>query len=274
MKNILCVDLEDWYNANLMEIDKNVEIQERVTINTYRLLEIFEESNVKATFFVLASIAEKHPNLILEIKKKGHEIASHGYGHELIYSQSKEQFREDIKNSKKILEDIIDEPILGYRAPSWSITEKSLWALEILQQEGFKYDSSIFPFKNFLYGIKNAPRYAYNSNVYNKNSNLMEIPPSTIKFMKFNIPFSGGFYFRFLPYCIIDFFIKLINSYKQPVIVYIHPWEIDKNQPKLKLSPIAHFIQYYGIRRCEKKLKKLVKRYSFMTMRDYFFDNN
>lgn len=266
MNNILCVDLEDWYNANLAcGIDKSCQ-ESRVVDNTKILLDIFKNAHVHCTFFVLGSVAEKFPELIMRIKSEGHEIASHGYAHQLIYTQTKEEFREDIQKSKKILEKIINYPVESYRAPSWSIREDSFWALEVLQEEGFKNDSSIFPFKNFLYGVSNAPRFIYSSKRYNSNSNLKEFPPSTIRFMGINIPFSGGFYFRFLPFWFISKCIKINNKKGHECILYIHPWEIDSNTPRIKLPLKNRFIQYWGIKNCKNKLIKLVHSFNFVPM--------
>ena len=263
MQNFFCIDLEDWYNANLVQCDANTNLEPRVVENTNALLALLERYEVKATFFVLSSIAESYPDLIKLIEEKGHEIASHGYSHQLIYTQTQDEFRADIRRAKRILDEICSLPVIGYRAPSWSITEQSLWALQILHEEGFSFDSSIFPFKNFLYGIANAPRFPYRTTLYNEEADMLEIPPSTIRIAKINFPFSGGFYFRVLPYQIIRYCIKRLNKQGHPVAMYIHPWEIDPNTPKLKLSFRDLFIQYYGISGCSKKLEKLFREFSF-----------
>lgn len=268
MKNILCVDLEDWYNANLASGIDKLHAESRVVKNTKTLLKIFKKARIHCTFFVLGSIAEKFPELILDIKKEGHEIASHGYAHQLVYTQNEEEFRQDIKKSKLIIENIINEPVESYRAPSWSIREDSFWALKILQEEGFKNDSSIFPFKNFLYGVSNAPRFVYSTKKYNSGSGLKEYPPSTIRIMGMNIPFSGGFYFRALPFWFIKLCIGIINKKGHACIMYIHPWEIDSNTPRIKLSMRDSLIQYWGINRCKNKLIKLVHSFEFVSMHE------
>lgn len=266
MKNVMCVDLEDWYNANLavgIDLDK---AESRVVKNVEALLEIFQMTATKCTFFVLGSIAEKYPKLISKIVEEGHEVASHGYAHQLVYSQKPDEFREDIKKAKDILEGITNIPVNSYRAPSWSIREDSFWALEILQEEGFKNDSSIFPFKNFLYGVSHAPRFVYSTEKYNKKSHLNEFPPSTIKVLGITVPYAGGFYFRALPLWFIKRCIKINNKKGHASIMYIHPWEIDANTPRIKLGLRDSLIQYWGISGCKKKLIKLLNTFEFTNM--------
>lgn len=270
MKNVMCVDLEDWYNTNLViGIDEDY-AESRVENNVKKLLSIFKKTHTRCTFFVLGSIAEKFPELIKTIKKEGHEIASHGYAHKLVYTQKPDEFREDLRKSKKIIEEITNFPIISYRAPSWSINEDSFWALQILQEEGFKNDSSIFPFKTFLYGVANAPRFVYSSDKWNIQSTLREFPPSTFRFAGINIPYSGGFYFRLLPFWFIRFCIKVNQRKGHPSIMYIHPWEIDVKTPKIKLNFKDALIQYYGISSCEKKLVKLLNSFEFTSI-DHLF---
>lgn len=275
MKNIFTIDTEDWFHANYEEelIAHNREACSTVEANVDRYLELFSQYNVKATFFVLGFVADKHPDLIRKIAGEGHEIASHGYAHQLVYTQTADEFREDVRKSKTLLEDLTGEEVSGYRAPSWSITEKSLWAIEILEKEGFVYSSSIFPTQNFLYGIPYAPRFIHDSSVYGfSDLKIMHIPPATRKcalIKKGGIPFSGGAYFRLFPAGLINLWTKKINEKeKEPVVFYLHPREIDPRQPRLKLKFIDYCIHYYGIRGCEKKLKKVLGRYEFITMRE------
>lgn len=266
MKNVMCVDLEDWYNANLaVGIDPN-KAESRVVKNTEVLLEMFRVTHTKCTFFVLGSIAEKYPELVQKIMEEGHEVASHGYAHQLVYQQTPDEFREDIRKAKNILESITNTSVTGYRAPSWSIREDSFWALEILQEEGFKNDSSIFPFRNFLYGVSHAPRFVYSTEKYNSNSRLNEFPPSTIKVLGITVPYAGGFYFRALPLWFIKACIKINNKKGHVSIMYIHPWEIDEHTPRIKLRFRDKLIQYWGISGCKKKLMKLLKSFEFTNM--------
>ncbi len=276
MKNIFTIDTEDWFHANyednLFQNDSN--IRSTVEENTQVYLDILEKNNAKATFFILGFVAEEHPELVKRIAYMGHEVASHGYGHQLVYKQTPNEFREDVYRSKCMLEDLIGKQVLGYRAPSWSITEKSFWALGILNQLGFKYDSSIFPFKNFLYGVDGAPRFAYKANKYCEQAGeLLEVPPSTVRIPRLNIPFSGGFYFRALPEFIISACAKKINKENKPVIFYLHPREIDPKQPRLKLSNRDALIHYYGIGGCEKKFTKIVEQFNCTSMQEAFHIN-
>lgn len=274
MKNIFTIDTEDWYHANYEKdlFSANKQYKSTVEANVDVYLELFAQNHVKATFFVLGSVAEQHLDMVKKIAREGHEIASHGYGHQLVYNQNEKEFKEDVYRSKVILEDCIGQEVIGYRAPSWSITEQSLWALDILAELGFLYHSSIFPTKNFLYGIEYAPRFIHEATVYGKrNLSLVTIPPSTYRMKNINIPFSGGAYFRLLPECVIERFTDHVNNSEvQPVIFYLHPREIDINQPRLELGLRDSIIHYYGIKRCKKKLIKILNKYDFETMKDFF----
>jgi len=273
MQNIFTIDLEEWFHANyhddVFDSSRNYEV--RVIENTYRILKHFEDNCVKATFFVLGYIAEKHRNLIIDIHKAGHEIASHGSSHSLVYEQTQDEFREDVSKSKSLLESIIQTKVLGYRAPSWSITNDSLWALDILKDVGYTYDSSIFPMKTFLYGISGAPRFKHERVTASGQDAINEIPPSTAIFLTKTIGFSGGFYLRAFPWFAIKRFSDMLNKNEHnPVIFYLHPREIDKNQPKLKLSPTEHLIHYFGIKGCEKKLVKILRQYDLTSIQDFY----
>ncbi len=254
VKNIFTVDLEDWYQGNeLIKIKDKFLYEDRIDLSTNMLLDLLNKFSIKATFFVLAHTIEKKPDLLRKIHNAGHEIASHGYSHELIYNQNKEEFYKETEKSKKILEDIVGVEVLGYRASNWSITEKSLWAIDILQELGFKYDSSIYPTKNYLYGIPHAPLKPF----YHKNG-LLEIPPTVFKFMDYNIPFAGGFFLRTMPDFLINKFLKILNSNGQSVVFYIHPWELDKFQPRDLDIPLKNrIIHYYNLNKTERKLKNI-----------------
>ena len=174
MKNIFTIDTEDWFHANYEDdlFNNSSEMKSTVEENTEVYLQALEQNRATATFFVLGFVAEQHPELVRRIANAGHEIASHGYGHQLVYKQTPEVFRQDVYRSKCMLEDLIGKSVIGYRAPSWSITEDSFWALGILNELGFQYDSSIFPFKNFLYGVKDAPRFPFQASKYCKNAEI------------------------------------------------------------------------------------------------------
>ena len=273
MTNIFSIDVEEWFHSNFLSdlYDMNKPYEVRVLGSTYKLLEHFSTHNAKGTFFCLSCIAEKHPALVKDIQKEGHEIASHGANHALVYSQTKEGFREDVYKSKCVLEDCIQKPIKGYRAPSWSITKESLWALDILQELGFIYDSSIFPIKSFLYGIKDAERFMGKPFIDNTQYNIYEVPPSTFKFLGKTMGFSGGFYFRAFPLFWIKRKTRNINKKEnKPAVFYLHPREIDVHQPKLELSKKEHFIQYLNIRGCEKKLINVLRNNAFTSIENYY----
>lgn len=272
MKNVFTIDVEDWYHANFESVLASSRHNPISTVeaNVERYLEIFSEHHVKATFFVLGCVAKQHPAIVNRIAEMGHEIASHGYAHELVYRQTPGEFKEDIYKSKRLLEDITGKPVIGYRAPSWSITEQSLWALDILEEVGFRYNSAIFPTKNFLYGIPYAPRFVHSVLVYGKEGmEQMVVPPTTRRIAGINIPFSGGVYFRLFPAGMIKYFTNYINQKeREPVVFYLHPREIDPCQPRLHLKMKDYLIHYYGIRGCERKLKKVLNQYAFVTMKD------
>ena len=269
MNNAFTIDTEDWYHANFEDdlFSNDGSAVSTVEKNIDRYLQIFSDNSVKATFFVLGFVVEQHPEMVKKIAREGHEIASHGYGHQLVYKQTPSEFREDVYKSKVLLEDCVGQDVIGYRAPSWSITEKSLWGLDVLEELGFKYNSAIFPTKNFLYGIPYAPRTIHQASVYGKKSlKIVTAPPGTMQIGNINIPFSGGAYFRLLPEKIIEYFTDYVNEKeKSSVIFYLHPREIDPKQPRLKLKPKDYIIHYYGIHGCEKKLIKILKKYQFET---------
>lgn len=270
--NILTIDLEEWFHANyhdnVFDPEKNYEV--RIVQNTERLLTLFNTYHAKATFFVLGYIAEQHPRLIRQIAAAGHELATHGYAHQLIYQQSPAVFKEDVSQAKKRVEDIIGKSVKGYRAPSWSITPKSLWAWDILEDLGFVYDASVFPIKTYLYGLPTSPRFPYYPQYNGRTLRLLEVPSSSVRIFNKNIPFAGGFYFRALPYPLIAKCIKTVNQEGYPAIVYLHPREIDPGQPRLTLSAKESLIHYYGIKGCEQKLIRVLKKFKFTSIEEYF----
>ena len=229
--NMLTVDLEDWPQSTL---DHSLPISSRVVDNTHRLLDIFAQHNTRATFFVLGLVVEKYPQLVRDVADAGHEIASHGYGHREIFLQTQEAFREDLQRSLHILQDLIGKPVLGYRAPDFSVIPKTIWALDIMQELGLKYDSSIFPFQGSRYGIASAPR-----EIHEIRPGLLEIPLSTLQIRSRRIPVAGGGYFRVLPYWLNRTAIRQIQQ-EQPVIVYLHPYEIDAKE----LAEIDHAVPW------------------------------
>jgi len=274
MVNVLTIDVEDYFNVSgfdsRIKFEDWEKFESRVEANTNRLLTILKEFNVKATFFVLGWTAERHPKLVQQIYQEGHEIASHSYAHRLIYKQSEKEFREDLKRSKAVLEDIIGEQVIGYRAPSYSIVKDSLWALDILIEEGFLYDSSIFPIRHDRYGIPNGNRFPYMIHGENGKS-ILEIPLSTVTVFNNNIPVAGGGYMRLFPYWFVRWGLKRINEKeRQPAVIYFHPWEIDVDQPRLQGSLLSRFRHYVYLEKTEPCIKALLRDFKFSTMRDLF----
>ncbi len=279
MLNALTIDVEDYYQVSAFESVIKFEewnrYESRVEQNTYRILDILDDYQTKATFFVLGWIAERYPALVQEIQKRGHEVASHGYSHRRVYTQMPEQFRTETRRARYILEDIIGQPIRGYRAASYSITEKSLWALDILQEEGFVYDSSIFPIHHDLYGIPNSPRFGHLLNGQTRGK-LIELPPSTLQIGGFTLPIAGGGYFRFFPYAFIRWALGYINvKERQPAIVYLHPWEIDPAQPRIQAGTLSQFRHYLNLAKMEGRFKRLLQDFRFgtaeMVLKEYDF---
>lgn len=272
MQNILTIDLEEWFHANYHDgvFDPHKTYAVRVIKNTERLLALFHEHQAKATFFALGYVAEQHPQLIRTIAEAGHEIASHGHAHQLVYQQTPAAFKEDVSRAKALLEDLLGQRVKGYRAPSWSITTKSLWAWTVLEDLGFVYDASVFPIKTYLYGLPSAPRFSYHPQYEGKTLSLLEIPSSTARVLHKNIPFAGGFYLRIIPYPLIARCLKAVNKEGAPAIIYLHPREIDPHQPQLQLSPKESFIHYYGVKRCEQKLVRLLKNFKFTSIEAYY----
>jgi len=274
MENVLTIDVEDYYMvsafADTVRFDDWPGFESRVERNTQRLLELLAESDTSATFFVLGWIAEYYPNLVRDIHAAGHEIACHGYNHRLIYHLTPDEFREDTHRAKGALEELIGEPVIGYRATSYSIIKKTLWALDVLVEEGFRYDSSIFPILHDRYGIPGADRFC-SVMKSNGHGELLEIPPSTISLLRRNFPIAGGGYLRLLPIWLTTWGIQQINNRElQPAVVYVHPWEIDHEQPRMRGALRSRFRHYVNLDTTTAKLRCLLERFSFRTLRDVF----
>ena len=282
MLNALTIDVEDYFQVEAFASRINYNEWDnypcRIKQNTQKILDILDDYQIKATFFCLGWIAKRSPSLIKNIAQRGHEVASHGYAHQPVYKQSPDIFMQDIRKTKQILEDIIGQPVIGYRAPTYSITQKTLWALEILAEEGYKYDSSIFPIKHDLYGIPNAPRFPFNvhtlkrANVFTcKRSNVQtffEFPLTTLRILNINIPIAGGGYFRVFPYIFIKNALRHINlKEKQPFVFYLHPWELDPEQPRINHLPWrSRFRHYVNLRKTEGKFRRLLSDFRFSTV--------
>lgn len=267
--NALTVDVEDYFQvaalAEAVSTDDWDSMEYRVEQNTDRLLELFDQQQVKSTFFVLGWVAERSPELVRRIKAGGHEIASHGYSHQLIYKQQPDVFREETRRSKQILEDIIGEPIHGYRAASYSITAQSKWALDILVDEGFTWDSSIFPVHHDRYGMPGTPEKPYILEAPSGGS-LKEFPLSTCPVGNYRLPIAGGGYFRLYPYFLSRWGLGKINRAGEPFIFYLHPWEVDPGQPRLRVSALSRFRHYNNLSVCFDRLQRLLKDFRFGTV--------
>jgi len=272
--NILTIDVEDWY----MDTDISTwdSYEDRIVQSTLKILNMLDKSNTRATFFVVGYVAEHHPELIEDIKDRGHEIATHGYSHTSIRKQTPSEFEEDLLKSIRILRKITKEKISGHRACQFSIVEETSWAIGVLKKNGLKYDSSVFPVKTHLYGVPDAPLYPYhiassNIKIDNPEEDFFEYPLSVYKIpvVHKNIPIAGGFYLRVIPYWFIKHGVKKINKMNQPAIFYIHPWEFDPKQPRIKELKWYH---YYNLFNTEKKFKRLLKDFRFTSIKAWLKD--
>ncbi len=270
IKNALTVDVEDYFQVSAfsktISPDAWSTLPLRVEKNTHRLLDLFDEKQVKGTFFVLGWVAERCPHLVREIVRREHEIASHGFSHQLIYEQTPKLFREETRRSKHLLEEITGKAVYGYRAASYSITRESTWALDILAELDFKYDSSIFPIHHDRYGIPDAKREPHRLDTPS-GSSLIEFPISTWRWLGMNIPVSGGGYFRLFPYALSAYGLAKVNREgRTPFVFYLHPWEVDPRQPRIKSDLISRFRHYTNLHRTYPRLARLLDEFNFGTM--------
>ena len=274
VRNALTIDVEDYFQVSafaphIPRSEWNVR-ECRVERNVECILAMLDEHDTKATFFTLGWVAERYPNVVRRIVDNGHELASHGYGHERATDQTPESFFADINVAKLILEDLSGKAVIGYRAPSFSIGEKNLWAFECLEKAGYRYSSSIYPIHHDHYGMPNAPRHAH------AVGSLIEVPATTLRFMKRNWPASGGGYFRLMPYSLSRWMIERINRIDQmPAVFYFHPWEVDPGQPRIPgVGMKTRFRHYVNIHRMEGRLRRLLADFSWTRMDRLFLDQN
>ena len=263
--NVLTIDVEEYFHVSAFDgviaaadWDRR---ESRVESSTLRLLDRLAEAGSTATFFVLGWVAERHPALIRAIRNAGHEIASHGHGHQVLTALTPEQFRSDVRRSKGILEDVSGEPVRGYRAPSFTIMEETLWALRILVEEGYAYDSSIFPIWHDRYGIPGANPHCHR--LMTSSGPIWEIPPSTAKLGAMRLPVAGGGYFRLWPYGVLRGWLRRIERDGHPLVVYLHPWEIDPDQPRVKGPVLSRCRHYLNLSKTENRLVRLLKDFRF-----------
>lgn len=273
VRNAFTIDVEDYFQVSAFapHIPRSEwPVREcRIERNVDCILAMLDEHDTKATFFTLGWVAERYPNLVRSIVDNGHEVASHGYGHERASDQTPENFFSDINLAKLLLEDITGVKVSGYRAPSFSIGEKNLWAFECLERAGYRYSSSVYPIRHDHYGMPNAPRHAH------QIGQLLEIPPTTLRLLSRNWPASGGGYFRLMPYKLSSWMIRRVNEVDQlPAVFYFHPWEVDPDQPRIVgISAKTRFRHYLNLHRMELRLRCLLKDFSWGRMDELFLDN-
>jgi polysaccharide deacetylase family protein (PEP-CTERM system associated) len=269
--NALTVDVEDFFQVSALspyvqraDWDR---IPRRVQHNVEAILSLFGEARVHATFFTLGWIAERHPSLVKRIVAEGHELASHGYGHLRIHEQTEVEFTQDIRRAKALLEDIAGVEVRGYRAPSFSIGKRTLWAFDRIAESGYRYSSSVYPVRHDLYGMPDAPRFAYRP-----RADLMEIPVTTAAIFAHNLPAGGGGYFRLLPYAASRALIRRVNQVDgRPAVFYFHPWEIDPDQPRVPGTSLkTRFRHYVNLRRTEPRLRRLLRDFRWRRMDEVF----
>jgi polysaccharide deacetylase family protein (PEP-CTERM system associated) len=271
-RNALTVDVEEYFQV--AAFSRNVPrgrwnaLESRVEFNTGRVLDLFAEQGRSATFFVLGWIAERHPGLVRRIVAAGHELASHGYDHASVQGFTPEQFREDVTRTKAILEDISGVIVRGYRAPSYSINGRNLWALDVLAETGHLYSSSIYPIRHDLYGMPEAPRFPFRV----RPDGILEIPVTTVRVGGRNYPCGGGGYFRLLPYAAFRWMLRQVNERdRQPGLFYFHPWEVDPGQPRFDDAPMkSRFRHYLNLESMHERLERLLKDFDWGRMDEVF----
>lgn len=263
----MSIDTEDWfcvYNlSDRIPFSDWPACEQRVERNTLRLLDLFRQRGVEATFFVLGWVAERYPDLVREIELRGHEVATHGYSHRLITHMTPEEFRADLLRSLEVLTPLVNQPVLGFRAPSFSLTRRTEWAAQILSAAGLRYDSSVYPLAFHPdYGIPDAPLVPYQI-----SEGLTELPLSCAEVFRWRIPCSGGGYFRQFPYGVTKALMRLCNSQGRSVMFYLHPWEIDPNQPRVNLPFLKKIRHYRNLEVTEQRLEKLLEDFPFTSVR-------
>jgi polysaccharide deacetylase family protein (PEP-CTERM system associated) len=272
--NAMTIDVEDYFQVEAFAstIDRSdwESLPRRVERNTERLLQVLAESGVEATFFILGWVAERHPQLVRRVVAQGHELASHGFGHLRVDRQSPEEFRDDVRHSKRVLEDLGGVPVRGYRAPTFSIGIGSKWAHVILAEEGYSYSSSVYPVKHDLYGTPEAPRTPFSP-----VPGMLEIPLTSVRTLGVDMPASGGGYFRLLPYPVTRGLLNYARRvHRSPAVFYLHPWEVDPGQPRQQSAPWkSRFRHYLNLDRTEPRLRRLLRDFSWTRMDRLFLSD-
>jgi polysaccharide deacetylase family protein (PEP-CTERM system associated) len=267
--NAMTVDVEDYFHVSVFDgvvpRSRWDRLESRVCANTERLLAMFDDAHVRATFFVLGWVAERHPALVRRIAAEGHEIASHGFAHRLVYDQTPAAFRDDVTRAKAVLEEASGFEVVGFRAPSFSITPRSLWALDVLIEAGYRYDASVFPIRHDRYGIPVSARHPYR--IEREGGDLIEVPASTARLFGVNLPVGGGGYFRMLPYAWTRWGLTRINNVEgRPAVFYLHPWELDPDQPRLSVGTLSRFRHYANLSATDERLARLLRDFAFGPM--------
>ncbi|MGH7390712.1 MAG: XrtA system polysaccharide deacetylase [Candidatus Rokuibacteriota bacterium] len=271
MLNALTFDVEEYFQVeafrHLVDPGDWEGFAPRAARSTARLLDLLEARDVSATFFVVGWLAERHPELIREIHLRGHELGCHGYAHRPIYSMSPVEFREDLKRAKQAIEDAAGAPVHGFRAPTCSVVATTLWALDVIAEEGFRYDSSVFPIHHDRYGIPDARRFPHRIELASGRE-LVEFPMTTLRLGGQNLPFCGGGYFRLLPGAVVRAGLRRLNRRERmPAMVYLHPWEIDPEQPRFAVRGLTRFRHYVNLAGTEGKLDALLGAFRFAPAR-------
>jgi polysaccharide deacetylase family protein (PEP-CTERM system associated) len=267
MKNALTFDVEEYFHAEafagVLRPEEWPGLESRVVATTERILDILDREHVRATFFVLGWVAERHPSLVREIASLGHEIGCHGFGHRMIQHLTRSEFERDVRRAKSALEDASGHAVIGYRAPTFSVMRETLWSLSVLYEAGFRYDSSIFPIVHDRYGIPDAPRFPHRLKTLN-GGDLIEFPMSTVLMLGRRVPVGGGGYFRIMPYSLTRRALRRINARdRQPAMVYLHPWELDPDQPRLPVGPLTRFRHLVNVGKTEARLVRLLGDFAF-----------
>lgn len=263
MQNAFTVDVEDWYQGLEIPPAEWGRYERRLEVGVNRLLELLDEAAVRATFFILGSSAQNHPDLVRRIDERGHEIGTHGYSHAFVYQLGPEAFRRDLERSLEVIGALTAQPIRGHRAPYFSVTKAAPWAFEVMAGLGLEFDSSVFPVRNYRYGIPDAPRC-----IHRTPSGVLEFPPATLRLMGRNLPVAGGAYFRLFPYTLSLFALRRINAEGYPAAFYVHPWELDPQHPRIQLPRRISVPHYCNLAATEGRLRRLLRDFRFAAMGD------
>jgi polysaccharide deacetylase family protein (PEP-CTERM system associated) len=270
--NALTIDVEDFYHVSAFEhcVHRRQwgDFTPRVELGTFKILDLLERAGVRATFFVLGWVAERQPELVRAIDAAGHEIGCHSYWHRLVYRMTPEEFREDLRRSRNVLEDILGNEVAAYRAPSFSITRRNLWAFDVLIEEGFRFDASIFPTYHDRYGMAEAPLQPHR--ILRPGGTIWEFPGTVWRGLRYPLPIGGGGYFRLYPYWLTRWGLQAVNRAGRPFVAYLHPWELDPEQPRLQPGRMKAFRHYVNLHRTEDRLAHLLSDFSLGTLAEAF----